>query len=156
MVKRKTSKVEPVECEVEWTGPNGVLRQRDMMYGSSSYCYIKLHLQPVPASRPRVTRWGTYYLKTYQEWMDVAMASVPEAQFKFPGQVKVHMTFGIQKARTSKLARPHGDIDNYEKGIYDILTKKGYWLDDVEITKHTVQKIFVQKGGYVSLEIEVA
>lgn len=153
MAKRKTSKVEPVECTVEWTGPTGVLKS---FVGDCPYCYIKLHLQPVPASRPRVTRWGTYYLKTYQHWMDVAMASVPEALFQFPGQVKVHMTLGIQRARTSKLLRPIGDIDNYEKGIYDILTKKGYWLDDVEIVKHTVQKQFTQNGGYVSLEIEVA
>lgn len=149
MANRKTSKpVDPVECEVLWLG-FGNLEES----GCAPYCSLTLHLQPVPASRPRVTRWGTYYLKTYDTWRQIAMASVPEAKYQFTGQVVCHTRFAIQKARTSKLDRPIGDIDNYEKGIYDILTRKGYWLDDVEIVKHSVKKFFTDSGGQVTVQI---
>ena len=33
---------------------------------------LTLPLTPVPASRPRVTRWGTYYGKRYTQWREEA------------------------------------------------------------------------------------
>lgn len=127
------------ECEVGWDG--------------SSRCSLTLHLNPVPASRPRVTRWGTYYTKTYKTWMAEADKAIPQATYQFAGMIHVVVQLFVSKPRTSKLARPKGDVDNYAKAILDAITKKGYWLDDDEIVRLTVTKEFTDGEGFCSVEI---
>lgn len=112
-----------------------------------------MHLNPVPASRPRVTRWGTYYSKTYKTWMQEADKAIPQADHMITGHVRVRVRFYIEKPRTSKLSRPRGDIDNYLKAILDAITKKGYWQDDDEIVSLTADKAFTTDGGRVEVEI---
>ena len=59
-----------------------------------------------------------------------------------PAHVRVVLTFHVAKARTSKLTRPTGDIDNYAKATLDALTKKGFWKDDVDIVDLSATKQF--------------
>lgn len=137
MAMQESSKA---ECEVTWDG--------------SSKCSLSLWLNPVPASRPRVTRWGTYYSKTYKNWMAIADDSIPTATYQFEGLVKVHVDFYVVKPKSSKLSRPRGDIDNYLKAILDAVTKKGYWLDDDEIVHLTATKQFSSsKDGLIEMTI---
>lgn len=111
---------------------------------------IVLPLNPVPASRPRVTRWGTYYGKKYAEWMKAAAESLGEIDEVFPkGQhLKVEVYIAVEKPRTSKLTTPRGDIDNYLKAILDALTKSGIWNDDDQITVLEAEKEFKADGLY--------
>ena len=140
MSRRKTAKraarsqpepIVPVHCSVTYDG---------------HHCLIGLELNPAPASRPRVTRWGTYYLPTYQRWMDTAIASLPAAEAPLLGALRLEATFGVRKPKSSKLSRPKGDIDNYLKGIMDVLTKQGYWRDDSDVTVVHAAKAFAPAG----------
>lgn len=70
--------------------------------------------------------------------------------------VMVTVTFAIPRARTSKLVVPMGDIDNFEKGLYDLLQRKRYLLDDKWITQTHCTKRFLPFGeeGFCDVDIE--
>ena len=38
---------------------------------------LSIPLNPVPASRPRVSKWGTYYPKRYATWKKDALKHLP-------------------------------------------------------------------------------
>lgn len=94
---------------------------------------LRVELAPVPASRPRVTKWGTYYTGTYKRWMKDAEVAIPEAESPFEGNLVVTLDLVAARPKTTKRANPRGDIDNYIKAVLDALTKKGYWNDDDQI-----------------------
>lgn len=57
------------------------------------------------------------------------------------GPMRVHITVIITKPRTSKLRFPGGDNDNYEKGVWDAMTKVGrWWKDDKQIVDNRTVK----------------
>lgn len=126
---------------------------------------IVLRVPPVPASRPRVSRWGTYYGKRYTKWQQAAAEALrglrwhqgPEA---CDFHVAVHSV--CHKPPTGRLLRPVGDVDNYIKGPLDAITKAELiWLDDKQIitlqgtkryalgseSPHTYMKISRTLGG---------
>ena len=94
-------------------------------------------LNPVPASRPRVSKWGTYYLKTYTKWMKQAKLHLPDGvddphYDKHP--VAVLTEFVVKRPQRTKREWPIGDIDNYEKAAWDAITKcRAVWDDDDQI-----------------------
>jgi Holliday junction resolvase RusA-like endonuclease len=91
-------------------------------------------VSPVPASRPRVTRWGVYYGKKYTTWKKFMEENLPRGILDAEQDLLVVVTHIIQKPRTSKLSIPNGDIDNYDKAALDAVTHaKGYWKDDRQI-----------------------
>lgn len=52
--------------------------------------------------------------------------------------------FQMHKARTSKLFIPRGDTDNFEKGLYDIITQDGrFWHDDNQIITNISTKRYI-------------
>lgn len=103
-----------------------------------------------------MTRWGTYYSKSYKEWIQIAEHLVPEsAKTPIDHPVRATVLFAIPRARTSKLVVPAGDGDNYEKAIYDLIQKKGYIADDKWITTATWRKRFLPHGteGYTLITL---
>jgi len=47
--------------------------------------------------------------------------------------------------KTVKTPWPKGDIDNYEKAIWDIITKGGHiWKDDVQVCLSSTNKRFTE------------
>ena len=113
--------------------------------------------QPCVASRPRVTRWGTYYPKKYKDWMAEIHDLLPSQDKKFqePSHVYVRLVFVVSKAKTSKLTRPHGDIDNFCKAILDALTKRGFWYDDVDITELKATKRYAVEGEEPHTSVQI-
>ena len=111
--------------------------------------------EPVPAARPRVTRWGTYTPPKYK-----AFKSKVELCYKLkygnkqlfdrgiPLVAHIHFYRPIQKGlskkeharRANHEVKPaiKPDLDNYEKAIYDGLKKA--WFDDGQIVKHETEK----------------
>ena len=69
--------------------------------------------------------------------------------------IRAESLFAIPRAKTSKLIVPVGDGDNYEKSIYDLLTKKGYLSDDKWIVTGTWRKRFLPTGsqGYTLITL---
>lgn len=96
---------------------------------------------PTPASRPRVTRWGTYYTKTYMAWRTLADQAIPKStKPALEGNLNALIEFVCQRPKTTKRACPRGDIDNHIKAILDAITGtkknlKGYWNDDDQVTE---------------------
>ncbi len=116
--------------------------------GEAQLCASLLFpLEPLPASRPRVTRWGTYIAKPYKKWLDAAGKYLKTVSVKIPeGHLKVVVEFVCTKARTSKLTTPKGDIDNYAKAPLDAITHAGLWVDDKWITELVARKRFAEPG----------
>ena len=117
---------------------------------------LRVDLKPVPAARPRIPRYGKpYYPKTYKAWIDTANRIVAEVTNQLQIPLRATTLFAIPRAKTSQLIVPVGDGDNYEKAIYDLLTKKGYLTDDKWIVTGTWRKRFLPFGekGYTLITI---
>ena len=142
-----------------------VVRMRGMQTSSDSVCNVQhmgdsfslvLWVPPIPASRPRVTRWGVYYTKTYTAYRDAAHEAIPVCE-------EPTLDFGLGATvefickRPKKITRitPRGDVDNYMKAIFDAVvghaaTKnkpcglKHYITDDDIITHVTASKRYAE------------
>lgn len=101
---------------------------------------------PVPASRPRVSKWGTYYGKTYKDYMAQSEQAIPPANVTMDGPLRVKVRFVCPRPKTTKRGSPRGDIDNHLKAILDVLTKKGYWHDDDQIVRVVATKRFTEES----------
>jgi len=107
---------------------------------------LVIPINPVPASRPRVGKWGVHYLKTYSLWMKQAQLHLPDGKEKppFTGGLAVLTQFVVKKAKTTKRKWPIGDNDNYEKAAWDAITKcKAIWNDDDQILLNVTVKRYV-------------
>lgn len=106
--------------------------------GGEGYWDIILPFAPVPASRPKVSRWGTYYTKNYEEYRWRAKACLAQIgtglTIVAQQELFVLASFVLTKPPTGKKKWPRGDGDNYEKGLYDAITTSGLvWADDDQI-----------------------
>lgn len=107
---------------------------------------IVLPFPPVPASRPRVTKWGTYYGKTYKEYRELAEKAIPpNRKRELVGNLRADVTFVCARPKTTKRTNPRGDIDNHLKAVLDAITgtrksPKGYWNDDDQIVRISARK----------------
>ena len=120
----------------------------------------RLNINPVPASRPRVSKWGTYYGKRHQAFRSEALALLggmreegllPEAPLS--GRLLVWVMFSVKKPKTTKLTTPRGDIDNYLKLLLDCCT--GFiWEDDQQIVRVCAFKDFAADEGLIDLVVE--
>lgn len=102
---------------------------------------LRVLVDPVPASRPRVSKWGVYYGKTYKGYMAACDEAIPHADYQHEGNLKVTLQFACRKPKTTKRINPRGDIDNHIKAILDAITKKGYWIDDDQVVSlHAIKR----------------
>lgn len=115
--------------------------------GSYTGFTLVLPVKPVPASRPRVTRWGTYYLKTYKSYKDAAHEAIPVCKEEtLDCELTADIEFICYRPKTTKLLSPRGDIDNHMKAILDAVvgqaaTKKQacrlkHYISDDDIISH--------------------
>lgn len=119
--------------------------------------------QPVPAVRPRVTRWSTYYPGAYGKWLPWASEFVQEewgfghldgaltARLIFlVDRPKSHMGQGrnagtVRPAMRVKYPFPGGDLDNYVKGPLDALNGVAFH-DDKQVTDLSATKRWTGPG----------
>lgn len=117
---------------------------------------VYLAMEPVAASRPRVTRWGTFYAEPYKSFL----AAAPEALYAMDlpmldGPLEVLLEVVCTKPKTSKLPHPRQDIDNFAKSVLDALTKAGAWIDDAQVARLTVEKRFAESGEQARVGVEI-
>ena len=110
---------------------------------------------PIPASRPRVTRRGTYTAepyRSYKKYIEALYAEKYRNKRLFnrgvPLIAEIHFYRPIQKGLSKKeherrakhevkpIVKP--DLDNYTKAVIDGL--KRAWFDDGQITKYEIEK----------------
>lgn len=116
---------------------------------------VSFCLNPVPASRPRVTRWGTYYGKNYTAWRKAAMELIKDSKESISDPCTVLIEQIVEKPKTSKKKYPRGDVDNYAKAPADILTKKNFWDDDDLITGMWTSKRFAEEDEEPRTEVTI-
>lgn len=117
---------------------------------------ITFDIIPVPASRPRVTQYGTYYAAKYTQFRkDMAKLLLGVRKNPYKGELKLEVTFSMPIPKsTSKKKRDemvgkycvsNMDLDNLEKALYDSLNGVVY-DDDKQIVEHRVRKVWANEG----------
>lgn len=119
---------------------------------------ITIPIKPIPASRPRIRRFGKpYFGKNYTAWRKNAAKTVDTyGGSPIASPVYVDVLFAVPRAKSSKLLVPFGDGDNFEKALYDFLVRHGYLEDDKWITSAYWRKRFLPHGetGYTHITIK--
>ena len=125
---------------------------------------LTFNINPIPASRPRVTRWGTFYGKRYKEFkreMGVLLIESDKTSEVNPvlwleGLISADMTFFVPMAvswskkkkslKNGEFCDNNADLDNYEKAVLDSLSTV-YFHDDRQIVQQKSQKIWAETGS---------
>jgi len=134
----------------------------ETLKGARKLASLVLPFDPVPASRPRVTKWGTYYGITYKVWKQRAAAYLRNRSvvtgrgIPLATPLMVVVESIIKKPKTSKARYPKGDVDNYAKGPLDAITKTGeYWEDDRQVVCLLSSKRFAAKDEQPRTEVHI-
>jgi Holliday junction resolvase RusA-like endonuclease len=98
---------------------------------------LVLWVEPVPASRPRVSRKGfAYYSKSYNKFRQAATTALGAVKkpkgCPVAGPIAVVVHFYCKRPKNPSNPYPIGDIDNHLKSILDALNEWA-WHDDVQI-----------------------
>jgi len=103
-----------------------------------------LEVSPTPASRPKVSKFGTYYGKNYQKFLNDALPIASRFDnIPTDKPVCVFVENVVKKPKTSKRDHPRGDVDNYAKGPLDVMTKADrFWEDDDQVVMLITTKRF--------------
>lgn len=124
---------------------------------------LTFKIEPVSASRPRVTQHGTFYAEPYNQFkkdMDVLLMG---KRVLYAEPLKLDVTFfctipkSYSKKRrdemdgTFKATKP--DLDNFEKALYDAMNGVMY-VDDSQIVEHTTRKIWVKDDARIEVIIK--
>ena len=118
---------------------------------------VSFEINPTPASRPRVTRWGTFYGKKYKGFkkdMDKLLLDIDKEWLE--GLIFADMTFFVaipkswskkkKKLKSGQWCDNNADLDNYEKAILDSLSG-AYFHDDRQIVQQQSKKIWADTGS---------
>ena len=119
---------------------------------------FKLNL--VPASRPRVGKFGTYYSKTYQSFKDSMKVIVANMEFNKVESGPIHVYTRVYKQMPKSWSKKEkdkmrgtfvitnvGDNDNIEKAAWDPLN--GFaWEDDCQIAWNETKATWHDEGSF--------
>ncbi|QDP54767.1 MAG: hypothetical protein Unbinned5784contig1000_10 [Prokaryotic dsDNA virus sp.] len=119
-------------------------------------------VSPIPAPRPRVTKQGwSYYPKRYKDWRKTVGEMLPDIltdtglEAPLEGPLLVAAKFIVKRPKTTKLSHPRGDLDNFEKSLWDALTTAQVWLDDVQIVCSHSSKEWAKPGEEGKIEVMI-
>lgn len=119
---------------------------------------LVLQVDPVPASRPRVTRNGiTYYAEPYRSFKNEVPKVITAVWDDDPivADVKVTIRCFVKRPKTTKLTVPRPDVDNFAKAVLDAMN--GIVLaDDRQVVELVATKAWAAVGeeGRVEVTIE--
>lgn len=109
-----------------------------------------LAVKPKAAARTNVAcrgRFPTVYTAPgYRKWLDEAVPLLKELAPDFSPEerqrdVRIDTEVVVRRPKKTKKVRPRGDLDNYEKGLWDAMTKVGaWWKDDDQIVENRTTK----------------
>tara|TARA_Y100001938_G_C7819705_1_gene295989 strand:+ start:189 stop:578 length:390 start_codon:yes stop_codon:yes gene_type:complete len=117
-------------------------------------------ISPVAASRPRVGRHGGYFVGPYKKFREECRDLVPMVlgpDFSpYDSPLYVDLECFVTRPKTTKLDMPRGDIDNYQKAIFDAMNNL-LWSDDKLIQAVYATKQWSDKPeGYFVLGVNYA
>lgn len=103
----------------------------------------------------RAKRWPyAYTAPSYRKWLEEALPALrklapdpPLPEEVLEKDVAITVEVRVKRPKTTKRIRPGGDNDNYEKGLWDAMTKVGgWWRDDEQIVENTTIKRWAEAG----------
>lgn len=112
---------------------------------------LYLPIPPVPASRPRVARFGTYYSKRHQNYVKQfsAFISVEPPIWNYltkDQHLIVGLEFVCKRPKRLTVDTPAVDIDNLMKLPLDCMTSAEiFWHDDMQITTVMAHKRYAEE-----------
>lgn len=113
---------------------------------SMSHEPLTIDQNPVPASRPRVSKWGVYYGKRYTAWRKEAEKQLKEVKDITDEPLIVVVEHYVKKPKTTKRLYPQGDVDNYLKPPLDaITTHSKHWEDDDQVVAAFTFKTYTEE-----------
>ena len=109
-------------------------------------------ISPIPASRPRVTRYGTYIAKTYAQYRKEMCKQIDDLSLKkFTNPIYVETVFYMPIPKSFSIKKKSildgtfcdsgGDMDNLLKALWDSLNGHAY-TDDKQIVWSQEKKIY--------------
>lgn len=109
---------------------------------------VDFGITPVPAARPRVGKFGTYYPSKYNKFRKefgelLDSLDLPKPRV-FP--VAVYLEFVLPRPANPANPFPMGDKDNYEKAVYDALQGRAFFEDDKQVVFGAAFKRYAAKG----------
>jgi Holliday junction resolvase RusA-like endonuclease len=126
---------------------------------------VTFNLAPVVASRPRVTRWSTFFPKKYAQFKEDMLELTKDITFT-PTQklIYVQVTFYVampkswsKKKKTEKNGKfcdNNADIDNYCKAILDSL-EGVYFENDKQVAMIRAMKYYSATPRIEYLQTEI-
>jgi len=103
-----------------------------------SLLLLSVPCDPCPCPRPRISKWGAYYPPRYRKWKkefpELLARQTDLCGLVLPlrGPLETEINIFVKRPKTSKLAFPKPDIDNYVKAVLDG-SNKILWEDDSQI-----------------------
>jgi len=119
----------------------------------------KFPINPVAASRPRVSKFGAYFTGPYKKFRSAAAIVINRILGRnfapMSGKLAVDIKCFVTRPKSTKLEYPRADVDNYSKAILDSLNGK-LWDDDSQIIALFISKQWANpdEEGYFIVEIE--
>ena len=112
---------------------------------------LYIPIPPVPASRPKVSRFATYYSKRHQEYVKHFVTyfnyDKPIWTYLPDEALLVALEFACERPKKPSRHSPRYDIDNLVKLPLDCMTSfGGFWKDDVQIDVLIASKRYAIKG----------
>jgi Holliday junction resolvase RusA-like endonuclease len=76
----------------------------------------------------------------------------------YEGAIELHVVWLFPKGKSHKhnewrITKP--DTDNLEKMLKDCMTEVGFWVDDAQVVKEVVEKLWSDEPTGISIEINV-
>lgn len=118
----------------------------------------RFDINPVAASRPRVSRWGAYYTGTYKEFREVAADVILETIgidfVPVSNSLAVSIELFVKRPKKTDKEYPRPDIDNFAKAVLDQMNGK-VWVDDTQIISLYLTKQWAEKDeeGYFVMSV---
>tara|TARA_R110000737_G_scaffold343457_1_gene369447 strand:- start:298 stop:696 length:399 start_codon:yes stop_codon:yes gene_type:complete len=118
---------------------------------TSKLIEIFLNNKPMSASRPRISKFGAYYSKTYMNYRSEVKQILDKIKKDYPidanALFSVHLEFICYKPKSpSNKDCPRYDIDNLVKAPLDSITHaKMVWKDDIQIVEIFASKRYQEK-----------
>lgn len=116
---------------------------------------------PVSASRPRISKYGSYYSKSYMNYRSETHKYLKSINKDYPiddkSLFKVEIEFICYKPKKpSNPNCPRYDIDNLIKAPLDAIThEKMIWYDDIQIVEVTGKKRYQEEGEAFGTKIVI-
>ncbi len=117
---------------------------------------FSIEAKPVPAARPKVSKFGVYYPKAHTVYKNMLESMLPQFLTTTLDQpMEVRMMFVVNRYKTSDYPTIRADVDNLAKLPLDCMTTCKFWTDDALVVALVSMKRFCRVGEVPHTKVRV-